>query len=462
MTQRHRRSTPGWFIVVTVSVLLAHAVSNASPLPSAARRVDLIFADGFESGDITAWSNGKIAVTADQPLIVSEDGLTTASFSIRLASVPSSDVVIEMSVTDPTEGSVSPASITLSTTNPETITVSGLDDSEVDGDRTFFVELTVTSGDPVFHGFVLQPLAVINQDDELPQVAFAVASIAIREDASAVDVEVRVWPVPAQDVTVAWTTIPGSATLGDDYDAATSSPLLIPAHSPTGVVTFDIAADALVEPPETFEVALTGATGATIGSPANVTVQIDDPGYPLPRIGEPTGRIYGSLGEVLTMDGAGSIVPPGYETWLAALVDGTTPPLAEVSVATGLTGAFQTSATDDAYRVRLVIATPAALQSVDLHGTDLPCTASPEDSTCDSLDIVVSRESTDLYPIRPGYVFPDALQLLWNSLDASVVLERSEDGGDTWLPIPNANDPDGDGFINAGFADRDVQINVKT
>jgi len=83
-------------------------------------------------------------------------------------------------------------------------------------------------------------------------------------------------PVP---VTVNYQTSDGTALVSDnDYVAATSS-IIIPANTPSGVITISVNGDTKNEPLETFSLTLTGATNATLGAPATVAagIQNDDP-----------------------------------------------------------------------------------------------------------------------------------------------------------------------------------------
>ena len=79
-------------------------------------------------------------------LSVSETG-TSANFNVSLNTTPVADVVLPISSSDTTEGTVSPMSLTFTVANgtdPITVTVTGVDDDIDDGDVPF----TITTGDP--------------------------------------------------------------------------------------------------------------------------------------------------------------------------------------------------------------------------------------------------------------------------------------------------------------------------
>ena len=76
-----------------------------------------------------------ISVTPSGGLVTAEAG-GTATFSVVLNAAPTADVIIELSVSDATEGSLSHSSLTFTAENwnaPQVVTVTGVDDSVYDG-----------------------------------------------------------------------------------------------------------------------------------------------------------------------------------------------------------------------------------------------------------------------------------------------------------------------------------------
>jgi hypothetical protein len=99
-----------------------------------------------------------------------EDG-GTAIFTIALAvKRPTADVTINISSSDPTEGTVSPASLTFTSDNwttPQTVTVTGIDDALADGDVAYTVIThPAVSGDPVYNSLNPADVSVTNLDNE--------------------------------------------------------------------------------------------------------------------------------------------------------------------------------------------------------------------------------------------------------------------------------------------------------
>src|SRR5690606_10554340 len=82
-----------------------------------------------------------ITMTGTSGLQTSEGG-GTATFTLVLDRYPSAPVTIALSSSDTSEGAVSPASLTFTLANwniPQTVTVTGVDDDEVDGDVAYSI-----------------------------------------------------------------------------------------------------------------------------------------------------------------------------------------------------------------------------------------------------------------------------------------------------------------------------------
>lgn len=90
--------------------------------------------------------------------------------TLRLTSAPTTNVTIPLSSSDTTEGTVSPASLTFTPANaliPQTITVTGVNDGEVDGNVAYsIVTGAAVSGDFNYNGLNPADVAVTNQDDD--------------------------------------------------------------------------------------------------------------------------------------------------------------------------------------------------------------------------------------------------------------------------------------------------------
>ncbi len=94
----------------------------------------------------------------------------TASFSVVLISPPLQPVEIPLRSTDPGEGTVKPASLRFDGTNwsqPQVVTVTGVDDTERDGVQSYAVVVEkATSADSRYAGVDGDDVQVTNRDDE--------------------------------------------------------------------------------------------------------------------------------------------------------------------------------------------------------------------------------------------------------------------------------------------------------
>ena len=110
-----------------------------------------------------------IAVTPTSGLVTTEAG-GTATFTVVLQSMPTANVTIGLSSSDTTEGTVSPSSLTFTPTNwnvPQTVTVTGVDDSIVDGNVAYtIVTAPAQSADPAYNGLNADDVAVTDQDND--------------------------------------------------------------------------------------------------------------------------------------------------------------------------------------------------------------------------------------------------------------------------------------------------------
>ncbi len=106
-------------------------------------------------------------------LLTSEKGEMT-SLTIALGSPPSGNVVIGLSSSDPSEGTVMPDSVTFTPVNwmaPQIISVTGVDDDRIDGSQPYQVVTRIISSEDPGYATLEPPNAdVTNIDDDTPGV----------------------------------------------------------------------------------------------------------------------------------------------------------------------------------------------------------------------------------------------------------------------------------------------------
>lgn len=113
--------------------------------------------------------SGELLVDADVLLTTGEAGLED-QFTIALSEQPDSAVSVPLASSEPQEGSVVPATLVFDPGNwnqPQSVTVSGVDDTLLDGEAAYQIQIGPTASDDlVFDGLTHSPLDAINSDDE--------------------------------------------------------------------------------------------------------------------------------------------------------------------------------------------------------------------------------------------------------------------------------------------------------
>jgi hypothetical protein len=109
-----------------------------------------------------------ITVTPTSEVVTTESG-GTATFTVVLDSEPTADVTIGLSSSVPTEGTVSPPSLTFTSSDwntPKMVTVTGVNDDIDDGNVAYtIVTSAASSGDPNYDALDAANVSVTNTDD---------------------------------------------------------------------------------------------------------------------------------------------------------------------------------------------------------------------------------------------------------------------------------------------------------
>ena len=135
----------------------------------------LFNAHDIESWQFTSTADAGISVTPTSGLVTTEAG-ETADFEVVLNSQPTADVTIDLSSSDPSEGSLATSTLTFTPDNwdmAQVVTVTGVDDDLEDGDVPYtIVTAAASSDDPAYSGLDPEDVAVTNTDDDtVPQTA---------------------------------------------------------------------------------------------------------------------------------------------------------------------------------------------------------------------------------------------------------------------------------------------------
>lgn len=149
-----------------------------------------------------------ITVTPTTGLQTSEAG-GQATFTIVLTSQPSDEVTLSLTSDDISEGIVSPSSITFTNANwnvAQTITVTGVDGPQADGDITYHITTGIaTSSDSNFNGIDPSDVTVINFDNDVAGIFVNPTSVTTTEAGGTATFSVVLNTQPVADVTIGLT-----------------------------------------------------------------------------------------------------------------------------------------------------------------------------------------------------------------------------------------------------------------
>ena len=146
--------------------------------------------DGIQEKTITITDDDTAGVTLSKSSISVDENGTTESFSVKLDTRPTDDVVIDISSNDNTEVSLNPSSLSFTTNDwntSKTVTVTGVDDDMVDGDINSTVTLsinTVSTLDTVYDAVSDENVTVVTNDDDSAGFTLSKTTASVDENGS--------------------------------------------------------------------------------------------------------------------------------------------------------------------------------------------------------------------------------------------------------------------------------------
>jgi hypothetical protein len=221
----------------------------------------------------------SITVSPTLGLLTNESG-ATATFTIVLSSQPTADVTIPVASDTPSEGSVSPAFVTLTAATwnvPQLVTVTGVNDSIADGSRVFsIITGAATSADLNYDGQNPDDVQVTNADNDVVGITVSPTSIVAAEGGAPGTFTLALTSQPTADVTISLSILDGSQGM-----ASPASLTFTPAdwntpQTVTVVAVNDLVADGSVVGSIITEAATSTDMGYSGFDPANVTVTFTD------------------------------------------------------------------------------------------------------------------------------------------------------------------------------------------
>jgi hypothetical protein len=221
----------------------------------------------------------EVVVTPSSGLVTTEAG-GTATFTVNLTTIPSNTVTFTLSSSTPTEGTVSPTTVTFQPDATayiaQTITVTGADDLIADGNVPYtIITGNVTSGDLHFSGLVVPDVSVTNTDNDVPGIVVNPASgLVTTEAGGTATFDIRLNSVPTGAVTVALsssdttegTVSPASLTFQPNVSALSPQTVTITGVDDSvqdGNVPYTIITGDASSPDPTYNAALVTDVGVT-------------------------------------------------------------------------------------------------------------------------------------------------------------------------------------------------------
>lgn len=122
------------------------------------------------SNELTIDSTLPQVIVTPIDTITGEDG-STGTFQVVLNRQPTAEVTLSFTTSDTTEGTLTTTQVTFTPTNwnsPQLVTVSGVDDTAIDGSIAYSIKTSVSSSDSRYNGLAVAEVGMTNLDNELP------------------------------------------------------------------------------------------------------------------------------------------------------------------------------------------------------------------------------------------------------------------------------------------------------
>jgi len=253
------------------------------------KNVPFINADDDKPGFTVMLLTGIDPVDATQ--LLTTEGGTTATFSLRLNSQPKDDVAIALTSGMPEEASVTPALLTFTKENwksPQVVSVTGKNDDSADGSPLFFVRTGIAMSSDV--EYVLDPpdIQVTNQDDDSAGVQVLMAKgidplspnkLVTDENGSTATFTVALTSKPKGDVKI---TLSSSNTKEGTVSPATLTFTDVNFRAPQTVTVTGVQDDVVVDGNQPFSINIGAASSddadfnGKFASQVSVTNRDDD------------------------------------------------------------------------------------------------------------------------------------------------------------------------------------------
>ena len=302
-------NAPRTITVTGVNDFIADGNIQYSIITAAATSSDTTY-NGRDPANVTVTNidndSAGILVNPTTGLETNEGG-GTATFTIVLNSQPTAPVTIAVSSNNTAEGTVAPTSVTFTTLNwnaPQTVTVTGVDDSVADGNQDYkIITDNATSGDPSYNGINPDDVSVKNLDNDAPGILVnPIAGLTTSESGGTATFAIVLQSQPTQDVT-----IPLSS---NDPSEGTVSPASVTFTATNWnapqVVTVTGVDDSVADANQPYKIITGNASSSDLGynglDPADVSLTNIDNDTPGIRVTPTSGLTTNESGGTATFD----------------------------------------------------------------------------------------------------------------------------------------------------------------
>ncbi|GAB5440971.1 MAG: hypothetical protein Fues2KO_13200 [Fuerstiella sp.] len=266
---------------------------------------------------------GRLVITESGGMTLVGESSSPDSLTVALNRAPLQPVVVNLTVGSPPVVSTSTASLTFSPQNwnqPQTVTVSGVNDSAETGNLNTSVTVSVDDGqsDDYFDG-ASESVSVTFIDDESPLPTLSVADAPAVDEGTDAVFTVTLSSLSASAVTVRYDTQDGAgaggAVGGQDFTSQSAQTLTFSPGETQKTISIATTDDTDDEDTETFGLTLSDPVGATITTAA-ATGTIDDNDHSITTVTGPLGASDNTRPTITweAVSGATS-----YELWLQLL-----------------------------------------------------------------------------------------------------------------------------------------------
>ncbi|MEG4442456.1 Calx-beta domain-containing protein, partial [Microcoleus sp. AT9_B4] len=214
------------------------------------------------------------------------EGGATDSYTVVLNSQPTSNVTININPDSQSTSSASTLTFTSANWNvPQSVTVTAVDDNLAEGNHTSTINYTASSSDVNYDAISIASITANITDNDVapnPTVNLSVSSnVGNEAGTTAITVTATTSSAVSSNQTVNLG-ISGTNITTGDYNLGDTS-ITIPSGQTTGITTFTIIDDALVEGTETATLTISNPTsGITLGSTTFQDIVITDNDTPTP------------------------------------------------------------------------------------------------------------------------------------------------------------------------------------